>query len=88
VRERLRDRSTGDLLVLFIGGTICVCVLIGAVGLIIQSFISDVDHPGAATLVGDTLVALTSLLAGFIAGRSDGGSRSRKDEDKDDAPPA
>jgi len=82
VIQRLRDRSTGDLLVLFIGGTICICVLIGAVGLIVQSFISDADHPGAAALVGDTLVALTSLLAGFIAGRSDPGSKTNKRDDE------
>jgi len=89
VRDRLRDRSTGDLLVLLIGGTICISVLIGAVGLIWASLSGDAENPGAAALVGDTLVALTSLLAGFIAGRSDPGSRSRRgdeDEPHDPAP--
>lgn len=87
---RFRDRSTSDLLVIIVGSTICIVVLIGAIGLILEGLFGNAENPGAITLVSDTLVALTSLLAGFVAGRTDGRIRDRREErkDEDDAPPA
>lgn len=66
--SRLRGRSTADLLVLMIAGTICVCVLGGGTALIIAGFIGDIENPLAVSLITDTLAMLTSLLAGFLAG--------------------
>lgn len=71
-RDRLRDRSTGDLLVLGIAGTICLSVLVGVVTLTILSILQpDNEHPAATAVVSDTIQMLVALLAGFLAGRTD-----------------
>lgn len=72
VNRRLRDRSTGDLLVLMIAGTICFGLL--ATGAITAIFIFA--NPGAnieapARLIADVTNTLIGLLAGFLAGRTE-----------------
>lgn len=79
---RLRDRGTGDLLVLLIAGTICLSVLVGVVTLTVVSVLSpEADHAAATTVVVDTIQMLVSLLAGFLAGRTAEGLRSGGGED-------
>ena len=68
---KFTDRTTSDQLVLLIAGTICSCVLVGAIALVVATFVQEGDHPGAVALVSDTIGMLTSLLAGFIAGRTE-----------------
>ena len=71
-KSRLRDRTTSDLLVLLIAGTICGSIFLAVVVLVITSLMApEQDHPGAVALVSDTLQMLVSLLAGFIAGRTE-----------------
>ena len=70
--RRLRDRTTSDLLVLMIAGTICGSILVFGGSLILDSFI----HPESSNAAGfavvlDVMQMLISLLAGFIAGRTD-----------------
>jgi hypothetical protein len=86
---RLRDRSTGDLLVLLIAGTICFSVFVGVVSLTITSILApEVEHPAATAVVADTIQMLVALLAGFLAGRTDTPAPRRPaDRGDDDEPP-
>lgn len=69
---KVRDRSTGDLLVLMIAGTICVVVVTVTLSLIVQAwFQPDRDTSPAASAIGDVINTLIGLLAGFLAGRTD-----------------
>jgi len=85
---RLRERSTTDLLILMIAGTICICV-IGALAAIAASELidPDTDTSGAANAVADVINTLIGLLAGFLAGRTELQKvrRERREEDKADA---
>jgi hypothetical protein len=70
--SRLRDRSTGDLLVLLIACTICFAVLAsGATVAITRITNPDTDVAGATNIISDTINTLIGLLAGFLAGRTD-----------------
>jgi hypothetical protein len=71
--RRLRDRSTGDLLVMMIAGTVCF-VLIGTTLTILVVEIAtkgNQDTATAAAGIGDVINTMIGLLAGFLAGRSD-----------------
>jgi hypothetical protein len=68
----LKGRTTGELLVLLIGGTICVSVLISLVVIAILEILDPTtDTTQGIALVSDTIHTLIGLLAGFIAGRTD-----------------
>lgn len=74
----LGDRSTTDLLVLLIAGTIATAVLLVVVGVTILEIVdSSIDTAGAAALIGQILNTLVGLLAGFLAGRTERSSRDR-----------
>ena len=78
---RLRERSTSDLLVLLIAGTIC-----GVVGLaMLAIFILEVIHPEESTAdfaagIADVITTLIGLLAGFLAGRTDTAMQKQREE--------
>lgn len=81
--QRLRDRDTGDLMVLLVAGTICGTVLFAAIG----SFIFKIAHPEqdinkTFVLVADILNTLIGLLAGFLAGRAEVAAVKKKDVDE------
>jgi hypothetical protein len=69
---KVRDRSTGDLLVLMIAGTVCLVVVGSSLAIIVGQFINP-EYPisDAAGAVGDIISTLIGLLAGFLAGRTD-----------------
>ena len=72
----LRDRTVTDLLVLMLAGTICLTVLGASLAVIVAGFVNpDDEHAGAVAVVADTLQMLISLLAGFLAGRTDAMTR-------------
>jgi len=83
---RLRERSTTDLLILLIAGTICFSVLAaGATVGIIEIHDPSVDTTKAQGTIGDVINTLIGLLAGFLAGRTEVQrarieARSHKDE--------
>lgn len=68
---RLRDRSTGDILVLLIAFTI-VFVLIGVTASTVVYVFLNPGKPvdGPARLVADITNTLIGLLAGFMVGRT------------------
>jgi hypothetical protein len=68
--RRLRDRSTGDLLVLLLAGTICLSVLAAGATIAVLQIQGD-DTSRAAGLLSDVVNTLIGLLAGFLAGRTE-----------------
>lgn len=69
---RLRDRSTGDLLVLMIAGTVCFMVIsTGAAIVVIEIVNPSSDTSSAVRQVTGIINTLIGLLAGFLAGRTD-----------------
>ena len=72
----LRDRPTTDLLLLMIAGTVCFAVLSATITVLILSFVQPENRGGFAA-VADVINTLISLLAGFLAGRSDATMRAR-----------
>ena len=82
---KLTERPTADLLVLLIAGTICFSVVAtGATIAFIEIRDPDVDTSTAASILGDYLNTLIGLLAGFIAGRTEGHLRATKRGDSAD----
>lgn len=87
----LRDRSTSDLLVLLIAGTICSVVALAMVAI----FVLEVIHPEESTAdfasgIADVITTLIGLLAGFLAGRTDSQITARREAERlerDDAAP-
>jgi hypothetical protein len=69
---RLRDRTTGDLLVMLIASTVCFLVVgTGVTIMVVEILNPQVDTEGAVGQVSDVVNTLIGLLAGFLAGRSD-----------------
>lgn len=73
-RERLRHRSTADLIILILATFVGMTVLMAAVAL----FVTELVHPQADTSSGVTALAsvvngainvILGAVAGFIAGR-------------------
>lgn len=65
------NRSTTDVLVLMIAGTICVAVLAtGAAIAFVEIRDSSVDTSSITNQLADVINTLIGLLAGFLAGRS------------------
>lgn len=66
----LGDRSTTDLLLLLLAGTICAVVLfVGAAIFVLE--LKGKDTAGLAGNLTDVVNTLVGILAGFLAGRSD-----------------
>ena len=86
MRRRLSDRDTIDLLALMFGITVCVVIVVmavGAVALVLADRGSEVE--GVAEAIGRVISSILFVLLGLIAGRA---PRFREDRaaatDKDD----
>jgi hypothetical protein len=82
----MRDRSTGDLLVLMLAVTVCVAIIVGEVGiLILEGVDSSIDTSVAGGTIGQIINTLVGLVAGYLAGRTETGRiRRAKRDEKDD----
>jgi hypothetical protein len=65
-----KGRSTGDTLILMIAGTVCVSVLLSVLTVVVLQFIQP-DNKGGFAAIADVINTLISLMAGFLAGRTD-----------------
>jgi hypothetical protein len=66
---RFRDRSTGDILVLMIAGTICGgLIAVGVAGTVFAFVNPGTSLEGPARYIADITNTLIGLLAGFLAG--------------------
>lgn len=69
---KFRDRSTGDILVLMVAGTVCLTVLATGASIVAIEIISpSSDTQPAVRAVTGIVNTLIGLLAGFLAGRTD-----------------
>ena len=78
----MSKRSTADMLVLFIAGTICVAILIATVGVfLLQAYKPNANLTGLVGNLNDVINTMLGLMAGFLAGRQ--GNRRKGDGDED-----
>jgi len=76
---RLRDKPTGDLMVLMIATTVCSSVFVGGAALVVLAVVRpDLDTSNFARNIADLLNTLIGLLAGFLAGRTDANVTANK----------
>lgn len=74
-------RSTGELLILMIAVTVCLLVVVSAVGIFVVELVNpNTDTHAAAQVISGVLNTLIGLVAGFLAGHTDRKARSRNDE--------
>ncbi len=75
-------RSTMDLVLLMIVGTICALLLIATLAIgIAQAYKPELDLSAPTEAIGSMVNTIIGLLAGFLAGRTDANKRRRDDTD-------
>lgn len=68
----LRNRTTGELLVLLVGVTVCgYVVCVGTALILLAFFHPNADATAAFRSITSIINTLVGLLAGFLAGRTD-----------------
>lgn len=71
MQPRLMDRSTGDLLVLMVAGTICFTVIASGASIIVVELIHpEQDTTAASKSIVGIVNLLIGILAGFLAGKT------------------
>lgn len=76
---KFSDRSTGEILILMIAGTVCFSILSSGFIIAVVTLIHpQTDVTGWISRVSGAINTLIGLLAGFLAGRT--GVGSRKDQ--------
>lgn len=80
---RLRDRSTGEIMVLLVAGTVCGYVVVNGAVIIYLVLKGETGSQltEAARNITDIINTLIGLLAGFLAGKTD--VLVRRDKEKD-----
>lgn len=68
----LTKRTTGDILVLIVAGTICVAILATGAAVAFLAFVQpERNLSNVMNMIGDIINTMIGLLAGFLAGRTD-----------------
>ena len=77
----MKDRPTGEILVLMIAGTICGAVVLGTITILVLALLRpDYDYNGGARTIADLLTTMVGLLAGYLAGKSSNGKSKNGEE--------
>ena len=66
-----KNRSTGEILVIMVGVTVCGYVLSSFILAVLLAFLTDRDVSDAFRNIADIINTLVGLLAGYLAGRTD-----------------
>lgn len=70
------ERSTADLVVLMVTGTMCVVLALAATAVLVVALASpETDVSGEVANLGHALAILVGAMAGYLAGRT----RTRRD---------
>lgn len=77
-----KNRTTGELLVIFVGFTVCSYVIITGTAVLFLAFFTDRDLSRVVGNIQDIINTLIGLLAGFLAGKTDVAVRGRKDDEE------
>ncbi len=78
-----RGRSTADMLVLMIAGTICVAILIATAGVfVVRIYQPKVDLSALVGNLNDVVNTLIGIMAGFLAGKQSNRRRRKDDDDE------
>jgi len=78
----VKGRSTTDILILMVAGTVCFSVLAAGATVGITAIVNpDSDLSPASNAIGDVINTLIGLLAGFLAGRTDATQRRLEREE-------
>ena len=76
--KRLRDRSTGDLLILMVTFTVCFSVLASGATLAVVAFVNpEADFGLWTSRIAGILNTMLGVMAGYLAGRTDAATRKR-----------
>lgn len=72
------ERSTGEIIVLVIAVSVCFVVVFGVIAIAIVEVIdSETDTIGAAAVISDVVNTLIGVMAGFLAGRTEGAATTQ-----------
>lgn len=75
----MSQRTTGELLILAIAGTVCISILLSVIGIgLIEIVHPESDTARAVALIANILNTLVGIVAGFLAGRTDVNVRRRE----------
>jgi predicted benzoate:H+ symporter BenE len=76
-------RSTTDLLLLMIAGTVCLILMGATAGLVVEKLLHpDSNAAAAAQVLSGALNILIGLLAGFLTGRTERTARKKDDDEQ------
>jgi uncharacterized membrane protein YeaQ/YmgE (transglycosylase-associated protein family) len=81
---RLSERSTADLVILFLAGVIGSTLLIAMLGLVVLRFVHpEVDVDSNLRVFGDVLTVLVGAIVGYVGGKAVGKSESESENDSE-----
>jgi len=80
--QRLRDRSTGDLLVLMVTATVCISIMASGVTIVIVEIVKpQSDTTDGLQSITGIINTLIGLIAGFLAGKTGSTLADKKEDD-------
>ena len=79
---RIRDRSTGDLLVLMVTATVCLAIFASGVTIVIVEIVNPkTDTTDGLQSITGIINTMIGLIAGFLAGKTGSTLAAKKEDD-------
>lgn len=67
----MKGRSVGEIIVIFIAGTVCLSILLALVALFVIETVNPEENTAPAfSALADIIGTLLGLMAGYLAGRT------------------